>query len=274
MQGKTCVVTGANTGIGKEIARGLVSRGATVVLACRDTAKGEAAAREIGGGTVMRLDLSDYGSVRAFAADVRAKHPRLDVLVNNAGAILASRRVNTSGHELTVATNHLGPFLLTQLLLPALQAAPRARVVNVASAAHRQAPGTLDDLMSEQSYSQWMAYGRSKLFNILHADELHRRYGPSGLVATSVHPGVVASEFARGFPSIFQTLWGWIALTPQKGADTPLWLATAPEAEGLGGGYFAKRKPKRRSAAAQDAALARALWEKSEALVGLTPAGR
>jgi NAD(P)-dependent dehydrogenase (short-subunit alcohol dehydrogenase family) len=282
MKGKTCVVTGANAGIGRETVRALARMGASVGLVCRNRAKGEealAAIRAETGSEALRLfvaDLSSQAEVRRVAAELREAYPRLDVLVNNAGAIHSTRTTTADGLETTFATNHLGYFLLTHELLDVLRRSAPARVVNVASDAHRFVSGMdFDDLQSEKGYEAMDAYAQSKLANILFSAELARRLQGSGVTSNALHPGVVATNFGKnttGLFAFFVKLGQPFMRSSEKGAATSVYLATSPEVEGVSGKYFANCKEKRPSAAARDEAAQRRLWEISERLVGLAPA--
>lgn len=272
MSARVAIVTGASGGIGFEIARGLLDREYEVVLAVRDVAKGEATARALGGGEPMQLDLADLASVRAFATAYLARREHLDLLVNNAGIHTARRALTPQGHELTFATNHLGHFLLTRLLLDALTHAAPSRIVNVASEAHRAAGGIdLEDLAREARWSGMRAYAGSKLANVLFTYALARRLEGTGVTANAVHPGSVRSGWARGPESGLLRLGVWLAtpflLSPARGARTPLKLATAPELARVNGRYFVREKEARSSAASYDVDLQERLWRASEALV-------
>lgn len=286
MDDRVCLVTGANSGIGLEIAKGLARQGATVVMAARNSEKGEAAreqvVRETGNDRVELLlaDLGSLAQVRRLAGDFLARHDRLHVLVNNAGLVLTRRQVSEDGYEQVFAVNHLAPFLLTNELLGALKASAPSRVVTVSSDAHRNQRVNFDDLHSEGFYFGFRVYGTSKLANILFTTELARRLEGTGVTANAVHPGFVASNFGRnnggpfrGFVTILQRL---IGDSPEEGAQTPLYVATSPEVEGVTGRYFAKGKQRHPSTQALSIADARRLWEVSERLVGLEtrPAGR
>ena len=272
MHGKVCLVTGANSGIGRVTALGLAERGATVVLVCRNEESGAAVLDEIGrqGGTATLLtaDLSSQRQVRAAAAAFLERFDRLDVLINNAGvAVRGARQLSEDGLETTFAVNHLAPFLLTTLLLDRLKASAPARVITVSSAAHRTYALDFDDLQGERRYSGFGAYARSKLANILFTHELSRRLEGTGVTANCMHPGVVATGIFRNqLPWVRAVFTNPLALTPEKGADTLLWLATAPDVAEVSGRYFVRRKPRRPSRAARDPATARRLWEASEAL--------
>ncbi len=277
LAGKTAVVTGASSGIGLPTAVGLARLGASVALVARDRAKGEAAlaaVREASApGATSRLFLADLGSlaqVRRLAQELLAALPRIDVLVNNAGAIHATRKESPDGHELTLAVNHLAPFLLTNLLLPRLRASAPARVVTVSSEAHRIGPLDLDDLEARRGYSAMRVYGRSKLANVLFANELARRLAGTGVTSNSLHPGVVATGFGRNDPGWFRllvTLGRPFLTSPEKGARTSLHVAAAPEVEGVTGTYFKDRRPVAPAPYARDEGVQHRLWELSERLV-------
>jgi NAD(P)-dependent dehydrogenase (short-subunit alcohol dehydrogenase family) len=281
MGGRTVLITGGNTGIGKESAVALAAMGAEVVFTTRDAQKGAAARDEVrarsGSDTVdvMELDLADFASVRAFASRFGDMHDHLEVLLNNAGVMLGSRHETVDGYEMTFQVNHLGPFLLTTLLRDRLVAGDDARVVNVSSVAHSGSRKGLDfdDLQSTRGrYKAFGIYGKTKLANILFTRELARRWKDTGVTANSLHPGFVASRFGRdgdsGFPmGLVFPLIKPFALTPEQGAQTQVYLASAPELAGITGGYWVKSAPATPSAAAQDDAAAARLWEVSEQLV-------
>ena len=273
MRGKVCLVTGANSGIGRVTALGLAERGAAVVLVCRDEESNAAVLDEIercgsGTATLLTADLSSQRQVRAAAAAFRERFDRLDVLINNAGvAGWSTRLVTEDGLEATFAVNHLAPFLLTSLLLDRLKASAPARVITVSSAVHRNYAIHFDDLQGERRYSGFGAYSRSKLANILFTRELSRRLEGTGVTANCLHPGVVATGIFRNVPWWLRIVFRRpLILSPEKGADTLLWLATAPDIAEVSGGYFVRRKSRRPSRAARDPAAARRLWEASEAL--------
>ena len=273
MQDKVCLVTGANSGIGRVTAIGLAKRGATVVLVCRNEERGGPVLEEIrrngrGSAALLVADLASQRQVRAVAAAFLARFDRLDVLVNNAGvAGWGTRLVTEDGLERTFAVNHLAPFLLAALLLDRLKASAPARVVTVSSAAHRNPALHFDDLEGERRYSAFGAYSRSKLANILFTNELARRLEGSGVTANCLHPGVVATGIFRNLPRWMRMVFvSPLALSPEKGADTMLYLASASEVAGVSGHYFVRRKARRPSRAARDDAAARRLWAASEAL--------
>lgn len=283
MNGKVVLVTGANTGIGKEAALALAKMGASIVIAARNRAKGESAAEEIERKTgekpeLIDLDLASFASIRAAAATFLARHEKLHVLVNNAGLVLETRTTTVEGFETTFGVNHLGHFLFTQLLLGALKKAAKedgeARVVNVSSDAHRWARRGIDwdDLQAEKKYASFDVYAKSKLANIYFTRALARRLEGTGVTTNSLHPGVVATEFASSDDMGFFTSFGFKIVrpflkSPAQGAATTIHLASAPELRGVTGKYFADSKPKHPMRIAQDDALAERLWVISEQLV-------
>jgi retinol dehydrogenase-12 len=271
LTGKICLITGASSGIGRVTAQVLAARGAKVWLACRDRPKTEPVLDVISraGGTAefVKLDLSDLDSVRACASVVLAKNEPLHVLINNAG--LAGRKALTKqGFELTFGVNHLGHFLLTQLLLPRLLQQP-SRVVNVSSKAHYGASGIdfAELRRPGKGLGAFHAYEVSKLANVLHAKELARRYGAQGLHAYSLHPGVVASDVWRQVPQPFRALMKLRMISNEEGAKTTLYCAASPEVAEQNGLYYDECREKTPSAAAQNAELAAELWQKSHDFV-------
>ena len=281
MDGRVCLVTGATSGIGRETALELARRGATVALVARDPVRGEGTLAEVKRAAagapplLFRADLGSLPDVRRLAGEVSHRLPRLDVLVNNAGAIHMERKRSADGHEMTFAVNHLAPFLLTNLLLPKLRASAPARVVNVASDAHRPATLDLDDLMGERSYRGMRAYSQSKLANVLFTYELARRLDGTGVTTNALHPGVVATGFGRNDPGWLRVavrLLSPFLLDARRGAATTLHVATAPELEGVTGRYFARSREADSSPASHDREAQRRLWEASERLTGLAAA--
>lgn len=284
MQGKHVLVTGATSGIGEVTARELARRGARVTIVGRSPDKIAATLATIRAAAPgaeldsIQGDLSLVGSTREVAARFLEKHDALDVLVNNAGALYLDRDVTSEGRERTFATNHLGYFVLTNGLLPALRTAAartgEARVVSVASAAHRAGSIDWDDLDAARSYNGWRVYGTSKLMNILFAAELARREEAAGskVTSNSLHPGVIASGFARNEGGITAWLAGtfgpWFLTSTDDGARTSLHLAADPQVAGVSGKYFSGLKPVTPKPAGRDMDAARRLWEVSEALVG------
>jgi NAD(P)-dependent dehydrogenase (short-subunit alcohol dehydrogenase family) len=277
MKGKVCVVTGANSGIGKAMATDLARRGATVVMVCRDPARGAAARdaiREASGSEDVELERADLGvldEVRDLAARL-ARRERIDVLMNNAGLYLPERRVSADGHEMMLAVNHLAPFLLTNLLMERLKAS-RARVITTSSVGHKFTRGRLDDLQAERRYVPLAHYGVTKLANILFTREVARRHGDDGVTAHCFHPGAVRTGFAQDEPGLFQSLVsvGRVFLrSPEKGGETGVFLASHPAATETNGRYFVDKKPRRPSRQARDPKLAARLWDRSRELVGLS----
>lgn len=284
MREKTVVVTGANSGIGYETAAALGTMGARVIVTARNADKGRAAVgalSERGGARgvfqLVVFDLADLASVRRGAAEILEQSPRIDVLVNNAGVVLSERRTTVDGYETTFAVNHLGPFLLTNLLLDRIRASSPARIVNVASTAHKGARRGIpfDDLQSAKRYSGMRAYGVSKLENLLFTLELARRLDGTGVTANSLHPGTVRTGYgadgdAEGFLAFGLTLGRPFFLSPADGARTSVYLASSPEVEGVSGKYFVKCRQRAPSRRAEDPEAAARLWQVSEELVGLS----
>ena len=276
MNGKCCLITGGSDGIGLAAGRELARMGASVVMVGRNEAKTAVAAnritQETGNGSVRYLvaDLSSQADVRRLAAEVKEVVPKLDVLVNNAGAAFLSRRRSVDGIEMTFALNHLGYFLLTTLLLDLLSRSSPARIVNVASAAHSSAGSfRLEDLPSPEKGGGFRAYGRSKLCNILFTYELARRLEGPGVTANALHPGLVRTNIARNnglLGRMVNFFIGVRGVDATKGAETVVYLAASPEVEGLTGKYFENRRAVPSSALSYDTGLASALWELSERL--------
>ncbi|SDE41612.1 SDR family NAD(P)-dependent oxidoreductase [Auraticoccus monumenti] len=282
--GRVAVVTGANTGLGFETARMLAERGATVVLAVRDVGKGERAAARIEGEVaVQELDLTSLDSIRSAAADLRAAHPRIDLLVNNAGVMFPPRQTTADGFELQLGTNHLGHFALTGLLLDRLLPVPGSRVVTVSSTGHRIRAGIhFEDLQWERSYSRVAAYGQSKLANLMFTYELQRRLAPRGTtIAVAAHPGLSNTELTRSTPRALRVPVAW--LTPlltqeaEMGALPTLRAATDPAVSGgqyygPGGRGEVRGYPRLvgSSAGSHDQSAQQRLWRISEELTGVT----
>ncbi len=277
MDGKVAIVTGASSGIGIETVRALASMGTHVVMAVRDIPKAERVRNALLAENpqakleLMRVDLARLRDVRRFTRTFRDTHDRLDVLVNNAGFHVANRVETEDGYESTFAVNHLAHFMLTTDLLKLLKANAPARVVTVASEAHRGQRLDLDDLQAARRWNGFNAYGRAKLANILFAFELARRCEGTGVTSNALHPGVVRTGWGRGDSSgvlrLAVKLVSPFMLSPEAGARTSIYLAAAPDVEGVTGTYFAKSTPKRASREANDEAVAKRLWEESEALV-------
>ena len=279
LAGRIALVTGAKTGIGKETARGLAARGAHVVMACRDLARGEAARAElaatVGGAgqlSVMALDLADTSSIRAFGGQFAERFERLDILVNNAGVNPTTRQLTRDGFELTFGVNHLGTFLLTDELVELLKRSAPSRIVVVSSRLHARGKMVWDDLMFERrSYGSLAAYNQSKLANVLFANALGERLAGTGVTVNSLHPGVVRTELMRSQPDWLRRVFHGVfrAVTPAEGAACSLHVATAPELAEVTGRYFDDRKAVAPSKAALDRRAQQRLWDESERLLGI-----
>jgi len=283
MSGKTCVVTGANSGIGKETALALARRSAHVVLVCRNGSKGEAAMEEIrreSGSSQLDLliaDMSSLGSVRALASEIERRYRRIDVLINNAGAALPKRTLSSEGIEMTVAGNHLGPALLTLLLLDLLKASAPSRIINVSSEAQRHARLELNDLFrslqfERRKYSGFSAYGQSKLLMNAFTFELARRLETSGVTANCLHPGVVRTNIGGASPGLlFKIIVAAISpfmLNPKQGAEGSLYLGTSPAVAQVSGKYFVKCKPAESNPLLRDPKVRAEIWQWTEKMTG------
>jgi NAD(P)-dependent dehydrogenase (short-subunit alcohol dehydrogenase family) len=274
IRGKTCLVTGATSGIGSITALELARLGARVLIVGRSPERTAATAerirRETGATEVHELvaDLSSQAAVRGLANQVLDRCPRLDVLVNNAGGMYLERRESVDGIEMTFALNHLSYFLVTKLLLPLIERSGPARIVNVASDAHRGGVIDFDDLEGKRRYTGWRAYQQSKLANILFTFELARRLEGTGVTANAVHPGFVRTRFFEDFGgwvgAVIRTGAALLALSPEKGARTSIYLASSPAVAGATAGYYVKQKPVRPARRALDRDAAARLWRVSE----------
>lgn len=262
---KTIIITGGSSGIGAAAARALRQQGATVAITGRSP-ETHRVAKEIGAEAYL-VDFSRLADVRTVAARLLERYPRIDVLANNIGGVIATRQVTVDGHEKTLQVNHLGGFLLTELLRERLESSG-GTVINTSSAAHRMGHLDFDDLENARRYSAWRAYGTAKLMNILHAAEINRRY--RGVRAVSFHPGVVATGFAREGNRMVRILYETVVsrlfmITPEEGADTLVWLATTED--WTPGEFYIKRKIAKTSPQAHDPANAKRLWEWSASAV-------
>jgi len=276
---KVCLITGATSGIGKATAMGLANMGASVVMVGRDRGRGEAALAEIKDGSgnapvdLMLADLSSQEQVRRLAEEFKEAYPRLDVLINNAGGFHSERITTADGLEMTFAVNHLAYFLLTNLLLDVLEASAPSRVVNVSSGDHSNGTIDFDDLQGEKGYKGAKAYSQSKLANVLFTYELARRLKGTGVTANCLHPGAgVRTNFGSGVSGMFGlTVRALRPLmkSPEKGAETSIYLASSPEMADLSGRYFVKKAEARSSDASHDERIARRLWEVSTQLTNL-----
>ena len=275
MTNKTILITGATSGIGRSAAESLAGQGHHVVLVGRSAAKTQAAVAEIrratGRTTVdfLLADLSRPAEVARLADEFLGRYPRLDVLVNNAGAIFAQRALTADGREMTWALNHLSYFLLTQRLLAVLQASAPARIINVSSNAHRRVSGlNFDDLELARGYNALRAYGQSKLANVMFTYALARRLAGTGVTVNAMHPGLIRTGFGGGNGPVWALLYVFInalGRTPAQGADTLVWLASSPAVEGVSGQYFYQRQPRKTSRASYDEAAQERLWQLSVA---------
>ncbi len=280
MNGKTVVITGGNAGIGKATAIALAKKGAEILITSRSEGKAKAAVEEIRSESknenvdFVLINLIDQDSVRKAAEEIKTKCPKIDVLINNAGCYLSDLELSPQGIEGQFATNHIGHFLLTNLLLDYVKAAGKARIINLASIAHTSTRKlNLDDINFEkEEYGGWKSYSRSKFCNILFTKELARRLEGTGITSNAVHPGGVRTEIAEKDANWYTKL-GWIVMKPfmitvEKGAATSIHLASSDKVEGETGGYWVRSKKEWSNRPSQDPELAKALWKKSEELVG------
>jgi NAD(P)-dependent dehydrogenase (short-subunit alcohol dehydrogenase family) len=276
MENKVILITGANSGIGKATATALAEMGAHVVMMSRDMDRGEEARQEVISVSrnnqvdLMQCDLASLTDIRRFSCEFIAKYSRLDVLINNAGIYTDKRMETADGFEYQIGVNHLGPFLLTRLLIDLLKKSSPSRIINVASAAHFGGKMDFDDVQSHKKYSGWKAYAQAKLANILFTYELAHRLAGTGVTANCLHPGFVNSNFAvnrsTGKANLMMKLMKPFTIEPAEGAETSIYLAASPEVEGITGKYFAKRKEKASSKASYDLVTAEKLWNISEAI--------
>jgi retinol dehydrogenase-12 len=271
LHGQVCLITGATAGIGAVTARELARIGASVVIVSRNEAKCQSTVARIKQDTqnphvdYIQADLSAMDEVRRVAETFRARYDRLDVLVNNVGALFTTRQETVDGFEKTFALNHLSYFLLTVLLLDILKASAPARIVNVSSSMHTRGTIPFDDLFYTQGYSGWGAYGDSKFANVLFTYELARRLDGTGVTANALHPGTVATDFLRS-----AGVGSFGGLTPEEGAETTFYLASSPEVEDVTGQYFERKQATRTVPASYDEDTARRLWDVSAELVGVS----
>lgn len=280
MHDRNVLITGATSGIGRATAHALAGMGARILLVARNEAKGRATIDQIRSATgndrldLLLADLSSQASIRRLATEVASRYDRLDVLVNNAGEYFGRRLATVDGLEMTFALNHLAYFLLTNLLLDLLKAGAPSRIVSLSSGAHRVGHINFDDLQGEKGNSGMRAYSQSKLANLLFTYELARRLEGTGVTANALQPGSVRTNFGRGEGS------GWMGRvvritapfmrSPEKGAETVVWLASSPEVERVSGGFFGDRKQVRSSPESYDRDVAARLWKVSEGLTGLS----
>jgi len=268
MEGRVCLITGATSGIGRVTARVLAGKGATVVVHGRSREKCEAVVKEIRENTgstrveYMLADLAGLDDVRKLASDFKAKYKRLDVLLNNAGAVYMKRQETVDGFEMTFSVNHLSHFLLTYLLLDVLKTSAPSRIINVSSRAHERARMNFGDLQAKNGYSGMRAYGQSKLANVLFTYELARRLAGTGITANSLHPGFIATNFGmnNSLMKILRPIVRLIAISEEAGAKTSIYLASSPEMENVSGKYFVNEKAVESSNVSYSRDDAKRLW--------------
>lgn len=281
MKGKICLITGANRGIGLATAEVLARQGATVVLHCRNRAAGEAAKAGLVAATgngnidVLVADLAVQAEVQALAEEVKARYPRLDVLINNAGAFFLTRVLTVDEHESTFAVNHLAPFILTNALTDLLRASAPSRVVMLASESHQRVTDP-EDWESSKGYNGVTAYGRSKLANVMYSYDLAHRLEGTGVTVNCCHPGVVETHLLESAFNRWWLHWVWplvkrFTISPAEGAAAPAYLASSPDVDGVTGRYFNKSRPATSSLISHDAVLGARLWNLSLRLTGELP---
>ncbi len=282
MQGRTCLITGATSGIGRETAVVLAEMGASVVITARDERKGREAQSEIKERSgadvdVLFADLASLADVRRLADDYKSRNDKLHVLINNAGAVNSQRLETQDGYEMTFGVNHLAHFLLTDLLLELIKSSAPARIINVSSGAHTGATVDFDNLHGEDGYSGLRAYGQSKLANVLFTKELARRLEGSNVTANSLHPGVVKTGFGHNMSGVMgaglrllHIVGSPFLLSSERGAETSIHLASSPDVENVSGEYFVKKEAVPSNDISNDPDVARKLWDVSEQLVRRT----
>ncbi|MFN8281981.1 MAG: SDR family oxidoreductase [Chitinophagales bacterium] len=283
MKGKTVVITGGNSGIGRVTATEIAKMGAQVVIVCRNEKKAKAVQEDINALTGLNncdlfiCDFSSHASIKKFAKEFRMKYNHIDVLINNAGAIIGERQTNDAGLEMMFATNHLGYFLVTHYLLDLLKAAESARVINVASLAHRFTGMRWNDLQAEQFFNSWLQYGHTKLMNILFNKKLSKLLkNNTNITANCLHPGNINSNFGRSGNPLMKALmsnFGFVLTSPEKGAQTSIYLATSPEVQHKTGLYWYRKNPTIPSMEAISSDNADRLWEISMQLTGIKEFG-
>lgn len=280
MQGKTVVVTGGTSGIGEVAALRLAEKGARIVLIARDQTRAAATLAKLKNSNPSASHAAHYGDLSALAemkrvaSEVAANEPRIDVLVNNAGAVFLSRKTSVDGLEMTFATNHMAYFVVTNILLDRLKATPGARIVSTASDAHKSGKLDFDDLQSEKSYGSFRVYGTSKLCNILFTRELARRLSDADVTANCLHPGFVGTRFGQNnatniFAKLLRDAVMSLGISPEQGAKTIIHLASSPDVATISGEYFYKCKVAEPTAAAQNDADAKRLWDVSAKIAGI-----
>jgi len=283
MKDKIVLITGANSGIGKETTRALAKKGATIIMACRHLEKAEPVCEMIQTESknpnieVMKLDLASLKSVRNFTQEFKARYQKLNVLINNAGVFCMKREETEEGFELTMGVNHLGHFLLTYELLPILEKTPEARIINLSSDAHFSGDLDLDDLhFKRRKYSGFKAYGASRLATVFFTQELAERLKEKNITVNSLHPGHVDTNMwdlwgaqRRWYQSLLSGMMKLFLISAEEGAQTSIYLASSGEVKGITGKYFAKKKIKAASEKCSDIKLQKELWQLSEQLTGI-----
>ncbi len=276
MEGKICMITGANSGIGKVTAIGLAEMNATVVMVCRNKERGESTLNEITQRTgnnkvdLLLCDLASLESIRNLATEFKKKYQNLHVLINNAGVMLSKRVLSADGFEMNFAVNFLAPFLLTNLLLDVLKKSAPSRIINVASAAHKYGTIDFEDLQGEHKKSRFMGlYGDSKLALLLISYELSRRLEGTGVTLNTIHPGLVNTNLGVDRSNPKKGIVRHLFKKPEKGAETSIYLASSPEVEGINGKYFINKQEQKSSEDSYNEALAKKLWDVAIQIVGL-----
>ncbi len=275
LKGKTAIITGATSGIGKVTALAIAREGAHLVLPVRNMEKGEALREEIISETgnksieLMSCDLASLDSIRSFAKSFLTKYDQLHLLVNNAGLWESKRKESSDGIEMNFAVNHLAPFLMTNLLLDVIKKSAPARIINVSSTAHKYAKMNFDDLEGEKRWDSMKSYAQSKLANIFFTRKLARELEGTGVTVNCLHPGVVSTHLFDNMPGFFRRIFGLFMISPEKGAETSIFLATSPEVENISGAYFKKKKRAKTTRHAEDMKAADILWEVSKEYCGL-----
>lgn len=274
MHGKICMITGANSGIGKATALSIAEMGAVVIMICRDKNRGESAQKEIINETgnksvdLLICDLTSQESIYKLVENFKKKYQKLHVLINNAGVVKTNRTLTIDGFETTFAVNYLAPFLLTNLLLDILKKNVPSRIVNVSSGIHKNGNINFDDLQAENKYRSYKAYGQSKLALILFTYELSKKIKGTGVTVNALHPGFTRTNIGRDY-SVFIRAFTKLSKNPKKGAETSIYLATSPEVEGITGKYFIKKQQTMSSKDSYNKELAKELWKVSLELTKL-----
>lgn len=274
MIGKICMITGSNSGIGKATALGLAEMGATIIMVCRKKERGESAMKEIvekTGNSSIDLFITDLASqiaIRDLVNDFKNKYKNLHVLINNAGIVLHKRKLTVDGIEANFAVNYLAPFLLSNLLIDVLNVSAPARIINIVSGLHASASLDFNDLQNEKKYRAFPAYNKSKLALVLFTYELAKRINDTGVTVNCIHPGVVRTNLGHDLPLYYR--WATVFFRPpEKGAETPIYLASSYEVEGISGKYFKNKKQIESSKESYDESIAERLWDESVKLTNL-----